>query len=194
METWRTPKTEIGKKAKNWLELKTCGWFGVRLENIQSRPKLTLEVASKTCQNDFKFHICGWFEVGIENIQSDPSKDVRGQSWPRNNFFWWVRLKILNSNPKPSTNVKFEVILTCFWSDLQGQLWPLTSLGRSDWIFSNIIPNHPQVCNLKSFWHVFEVTSKVNFGLWPLLVGQIEYSSFKLTWSRNAFHVFWSFF
>ena len=66
--------------------------------------------------------------------------------------------------------------MTCFWSNLWGQLWTLTSLGRSDWMFSNIIPNHPQVCNLKSFWHVFEVTSKVNFGLWPLLVGQIKYS------------------
>ena len=28
-------KTGIGKKAKNWLELKYCGWFGMRFENIQ---------------------------------------------------------------------------------------------------------------------------------------------------------------
>ena len=82
-------------------------------------------------------------------------------------LFWMVRLNILKYHPKPSTSMQFEVILTCFWSDLQGQLWPLTSLGRSDWIFSNIIPNQPQVCNLMSFWHVFEVTSEVNFGLWP---------------------------
>ena len=31
-----------------------------------------------------------------------------------------------------------------------------------------MVQNLPQVCNLKSFWHIFEVTSKVNFGLWPL--------------------------
>ena len=33
-----TPKTEIGKNAKNWLVLKNCGWFGVRIENIQFDP------------------------------------------------------------------------------------------------------------------------------------------------------------
>ena len=54
--------------------------LGFRLENIQSRPKLTLEVASKTCQNDLKLHICGWFGARIENIQSGPSKEFRGQS------------------------------------------------------------------------------------------------------------------
>ena len=49
----------------------------------RSEPKLTLEVTSKSCQNDFKFHISGWFGVRIENIQSDHPKEVRGQSWPR---------------------------------------------------------------------------------------------------------------
>ena len=44
------------------------------------RQKLTLEVTSKTSQNDFKLHICEWFGVRIENIQSDPPKDVRGKS------------------------------------------------------------------------------------------------------------------
>ena len=52
----------------------------------------------------------------------------------------------------------FEVISTCFWSDLRGQLWPLTSFGGSDWIFSILTPNHPIRWNLKSFQHVFEVT------------------------------------
>ena len=87
------------------------------------------------------------------------------------------KLNILKSNPKPSTNVKFEVISTCFWSDIQGQLWPLTSFGGSDWIFSILTPNHPLMWNLKSFWHGY-VTSEVNFGFWPLLVGQIEYSQY----------------
>ena len=32
------PKTEIGKKGQNWLELKDCGWFGGRIENIQFDP------------------------------------------------------------------------------------------------------------------------------------------------------------
>ena len=31
-------KTEIWKKGQNWLELKKCGWFGVRIENIQFDP------------------------------------------------------------------------------------------------------------------------------------------------------------
>ena len=89
--------------------------------------------------------------------------------WPprstlASDLFWWVRLNILNSNPKPSTNVKFEVIWTCFWSDLQGQLLPLTSFGRSDWIFSILTPNHP-IWTLKSFQHVFEVTNKWIFSI-----------------------------
>ena len=103
--------------------------------------------------------------------------------WPlrstlASDLFWWVRLNILNSNPKASTNVKFEVISTCFWSDVRGQLCPLTSFVESEWIFLILTPNHPLMWNLKSFWHVFEVISEVNLGLWPLLLGQIEYSQF----------------
>ena len=26
------------EKSQNWLELKNCGWFGVRIENIQFDP------------------------------------------------------------------------------------------------------------------------------------------------------------
>ena len=37
-------KLELGKKAKNWLEFKKCGWLGSYFENIQSsaypRPKI----------------------------------------------------------------------------------------------------------------------------------------------------------
>ena len=104
-------------------------------------------------------------------------------------LFWWVWLNILNSNPRPSTNVQFEVISTCFWSDFRGQLWPLTSFGGSVWIFSILTPNHPLMWNLKSFWHVFEVTSEVNFGLWLLLVGQIKYSQFyhPQIWNLKSF-------
>ena len=29
-------KLEMEKKAKNWLELKNCGWLGSYLKNIQS--------------------------------------------------------------------------------------------------------------------------------------------------------------
>ena len=29
-------KLELEKKAKNWLKLKNCGWFGMIFENIQS--------------------------------------------------------------------------------------------------------------------------------------------------------------
>ena len=29
-------KLELGKKAKNWLEFKKCGWLGSYFENIQS--------------------------------------------------------------------------------------------------------------------------------------------------------------
>ena len=43
---------------------------------------MTLEVTSKTFQNDYKFHISGWFGVRIENIQSGLPKEVRGQSRP----------------------------------------------------------------------------------------------------------------
>ena len=81
-----------------------------------------------------------------------------------------------NLTHQNTTLAQFEVILTCFWSDLQGQLWPLTSFGGSDWIFSILTPNHPLMWYLKSFQPLFEVTSEVNFGLWPLLVGQIKYS------------------
>ena len=31
-------KLEFEKKAKNWLELKNYGWFGMIFENIQSDP------------------------------------------------------------------------------------------------------------------------------------------------------------
>ena len=34
----------------------------------RSEPKLTLEVNSKTYQNDFKIHTCGWFGMRFENI------------------------------------------------------------------------------------------------------------------------------
>ena len=31
-------KLKFEKKGQNWLELKNCGWFGVRIENIQFDP------------------------------------------------------------------------------------------------------------------------------------------------------------
>ena len=31
-------KLKIEKKGRNWLKLKNCGWFGVRIENIQFDP------------------------------------------------------------------------------------------------------------------------------------------------------------
>ena len=43
------------------------------------RPKLTSNVAPKTCQNVFELHTCGWFRMRFENIKSDPQKEVRGQ-------------------------------------------------------------------------------------------------------------------
>ena len=33
-----TEKLKFEKKAQYWLKLKNCGWFGVRIENIQSDP------------------------------------------------------------------------------------------------------------------------------------------------------------
>ena len=109
---------------------------------------------------------------------------------------WYLRIFNLTCLKRSEAKVDLGGYFRNTWSDLWGKLWPLTFFGRSDWIFSNIIPNHPQVCNLKSFWHVFEVTSNVNFGLWPLLVGQIEYSQ---TSSQSIHHFlfptnFWPFF
>ena len=43
------------------------------------RPKLTSDVAPKTCQNVFELHTCGWFRMRFENIKSDPQKEVRGK-------------------------------------------------------------------------------------------------------------------
>ena len=31
-------KLKFEKKGQNWLELQNCGWFGVRIENIQFDP------------------------------------------------------------------------------------------------------------------------------------------------------------
>ena len=84
-----------------------------------------------------------------------------------------------------------SVIFFCRWM-VWDDIWPLTSFGGSDWLFSNIIQNHPQVCNLKSFWHVFEVTSEVKFGLWPLEAGYIEYS--KTSSQTIHKYVIWSHF
>ena len=83
----------------------------------RSEPKLTLEVTSKTCQNDFKLLLCGWFGMRFENIQSDPPRDVRSQSWPQRSL--QKHVKII-SNYILLDGLAFEVILTCFWSDLQG--------------------------------------------------------------------------
>ena len=47
---------------------------------------------------------------------------------------------------------------SCFWSDPQGQLWPLTSFGGSDWIFSSLTPNHPQVFNSNQFLAFFPIS------------------------------------
>ena len=56
------------------------------------RPKLTSEVTSKTCQNDFKLHTCGWFGMILEDFQSDPPKEVRGQSWPQRSLQRCVKM------------------------------------------------------------------------------------------------------
>ena len=134
------------------------------------------------CVSDWIFSILAPNHPQICNLKSFWQFEIILKWSPRSTFasylFLWVRFNILNSNPRPSINMQFEIITTCFWSDLQGQLWPLTSFGGSDWMFSILTPNQPQICKLNSFWHVFEVIFKVNFGLLLLFVGQIEYSQF----------------
>ena len=77
------------KNMSKWLQIRYLWmvWDDIQDYSIWptkrgQRPKLTSEVTSKTCQNDFKLHTCGWFGMIFENIQSDLPKEVRGQSWP----------------------------------------------------------------------------------------------------------------
>ena len=132
---------------------------------------MTLEVTSKTCQNDFKLHTYGWFGLIFENIKSDLPKEVRGQSWP------W---KSLQKQVKMTSNCTFVnglgLELRIFYLTHQKrseakvdhggqfknkskwlQIVPMLYFDGSDWIFSIVIPNHPLVCNFKSF--------KVNFSI-----------------------------
>ena len=90
------------------------------------------------------------------------------------------------------------------------QIAHLWMVWGSDWIFSILTPNYSnysnsnysqfqpqtiQMCNLKSFWQVFEVTSKVNFvGSDWICSTQNHSQMYNLKfWSRHVFvyDLFW---
>ena len=75
---WKKGQKLVGIK-KSWMVWDDIWKYSIWPTKRGQRPKLTLEVTSKTCQNDFKLHTCGWFWMIFENNQSDPPKEVRGQ-------------------------------------------------------------------------------------------------------------------
>ena len=121
------------------------------------RPEAKLDLRGHMNRNLWVLHICGWFGSYLKDIQSNLQHEARGQSWSQRSHEHSVKMISISisisnwSYPIPSTNMQFEDIPTCWLSDLWGQLWPLASFGRSDWIFFKQLPNHPQFFNSNQF-------------------------------------------
>ena len=160
---------------RNWQELHICGWFGSYLKDIQS--ELPHEARGQTWpqrSHEQKFMGIAYLWMVWELFER---YSIKPPTWgQRPKLISEVTWTLCQNDNNININIKLKLPHTinkyAIWRHSNMLVkWPLRSTLASDlfsWVRASIlIPNHPQVCNLKSFWHVFEVTSKVNFGLWP---------------------------
>ena len=121
---WPTKTEVFSKSCWNDLKLHICWWFWDRIENVWPKGVIWPQHVRMTSN---LFYILTWFCFNLSsqlwplfeirlNILNKPSTNIQFEimfmKWPLRltlayDLFLGVKLNILNSNPKPFTNIQF---------------------------------------------------------------------------------------